>query len=337
MIRTILSLSAPPIAIPFAAYASSIKYLLIPLIFTAIQAPMAEAQSNGSLTLEIIRGLSNYRSELLKRNPEDLGYLIKMMEIMRANIPDEESYWDFLDYIGELSTKDSASITKEVKVLNNTYPNTSFLKAFTYNDFMAISRSREMLFLLGGGLMNLEYPFKLSNPGMLVSEFEFYQIRQGHKIGEVGAGNGMTSLLFGVIYDSLSIYINEISPKKVTQIESVFSACQSLRPGVVFHSVLGQNYTTGLEDMQLDRIIARHSFHHFTRVKDMLVSIRKSLAPGGIVILEEPDATLKKQDPWMCYLAQKRNKIVKTWEKCGFRLIEEKRDETAVLLKFAMQ
>ncbi|MBX2928813.1 MAG: class I SAM-dependent methyltransferase [Saprospiraceae bacterium] len=315
---------------------SPIKYVLLALVFMAMQVPATQAQSVDTIQMAVIRGLSVYRTELMKRNLEDLGYLIKLMEIMRANIPDEELYWDFLNEMRELSTKDSVSIVREVKKLTDKYPYTSFLKAFTYDDYRAISRSHEMFFMFGRDLMVLEYPFKLSNPGVLTREFEFYQIRQGHKIGEVGAGNGMTSLLLGVIYDSLSIYVNEINPKMITQIESVFSSCQSLRPGVVFHPVLGQNYTTGLEGMQLDLIIARHSFHHFTRVKDMLISIRKSLAPNGLIILEEPDATLRKQDPWMCYLAQKKNKIVKTWEKYGFRLIEEKRDETAVLLKFAL-
>ncbi len=316
---------------------SLVVSVLHALFFIAAQVPVANAQSAGSLTLEIIRGLSSYRTELLKRNPTDLGYLVKLMKIMRANIPDEESYWDFLDYISELSAQDSATIVKEVKAINTKYPNTSFLQAFTYDDFQAIGRSHEILFLFGWGLMDLEYPFKLSDPSKLTADFEFYQIRQGHKIGEVGAGNGMTSLMFGVIYDSLTIYINEIDQKSLTRAEGTFKSCQSLRPGIVYHPVLGQNHTTGLEGKQLDRIIARHSFHHFSRVKDMLASIRNSLAPIGLVILEEPDAALRHQDPWMCHLAKKRNKIVKTWQKHGFRLVEEKRDGTVVFLKFALQ
>lgn len=140
---------------------SSIKSILLALIFMATHTPVAEAQNTNSLTLEIIRGLSNYRTELLKRNPQYLGHLVKLMEIMKANIPDEEAYWDFLNEMSQLAARDSATSIKEVKKLNVQYPHTSFLKAFTYDDFRAISRSHEILFLFGFGTTSRphqEYP-----------------------------------------------------------------------------------------------------------------------------------------------------------------------------------
>jgi len=314
---------------------SLIKSILIALIFIAMQAPYAKAQHVDSIQMAVIRGLSNYRTELLKRHPEDLGHIVKLLAIMKMQIPVEDAYNGFLYAMEELSLRDSAFIVKEITTTSKKYAFASFLKEFTHEDFQAISRNLEILFLLRDELMDLEYPFKLQDPRYLSSSLAFYQIHAGHTIGELGAGNGMTSLLFGVIYDSLTIYINEIDQKSLTRAEGTFRSCQSLKPGIVYLPVLGQNYTTGLEGRQLDRVIARHSFHHFTRVKDMLVSIRKSLAPGGLVILEEPDAALRQQDYWMCQLAKKKNKIVKIWQKHGFRLVEEKRADTTVFLKFA--
>ncbi|MBE2207932.1 MAG: class I SAM-dependent methyltransferase [Saprospiraceae bacterium] len=155
-------------------------------------------------------------------------------------------------------------------------------------------------------------------------------------MGEIGAGEGLTSMMFAVIFDNLDLYVNEISKEKLAYAEISFQKCRSILPHNAYHAVLGSAVSTGLEGKDLDRIIILHSYHHFSKANKMLASIRQSLAPGGQVIVVEPDASLRKQASSMCRLAMKKETILKIWEKNGFQLLDEWKDETTVYLKFAV-
>jgi len=311
--------------------------ILIALL--GILAAVPVAAQRDPLEMQIIRGLAAYRSELMERHPEDLLHVKKIVDSMYSENLSAEFASNLLYgvyYISEVKKiKDPNELIEYLKK----YGREEFaeLEGIDLEEVGAMMRNAELLQLIDYGVLKEDYPWRLADPDWLVADLGFYDIRNGHKVGEIGAGEGLTSMMFAVIFDSLDLYVNEISEQKLTYVETCFQECRSIQPHNTFHTVLGSAVSTGLEGGELDRIIILHSYHHFSKFNKMLASIRQSLAPDGQVIVVEPDAALRKQDPRMCRLAMKKEAILKIWEKNGFQLLNERKDGTAVYLKFAVR
>ena len=315
----------------------SMRFRILIALF-AILAAVPVAAQRDSLEMQIIRGLAAYRSELMQRYPGDLRHLKKIVDSMYSENLSAEFASNLLYgvyYISEVKKiKDPNELIEYLKK----YGREEFadLEGIDLEDVGAMMRNAELLQLIDYGVLREDYPWRLADPDWLVADLGFYDIRNGHKVGEIGAGQGMTSVMFAVILDSLDLYVNEISEQKLTYVETCFRECRSIQPHNAYHTVLGSAVSTGLEGKELDRIIILQSYHHFSQAKKMLASIRQSLAPDGQVIVLEPDAALRKQDPQMCRQAKKKQDILKVWEKNGFQLLDERKDETSVYLKFAV-
>ena len=87
--------------------------------------------------------------------------------------------------------------------------------------------------------------------------------------------------------------------------------------------VQGEITSTNLEGLDLDKIIIRQSFHHFSRKKEMLSSISKSLKPDGRLYVLE--ATKDHPDNYcrcLCDEAMRSKRIIKKITSNGFKLEE---------------
>jgi SAM-dependent methyltransferase len=101
--------------------------------------------------------------------------------------------------------------------------------------------------------------------------------------------------------------------------------------------VHGTYYSTGLNELNLDKIIIRNSFHHFKKPRNMLSSIKLALKPKGELYLYELVPPENKED-WRCKKVMKTKKIKKICKKNGFLIVEEKMVGTdKILLKFVMK
>lgn len=313
------------------------RYGILIALFLMLAGASASAQRD-SLEMQIIRGLATYRSELMQRYPGDLRHLKKIVDSMYSENLSPEFASKLLYGIHYTSKVMKINDYNEMIAYMKKYGGEEFatLDGTSIEEIAALMRNAELLQLIDYGILMQEYPWRMADPDWLKADLGFYDIRNGHKVGELGAGQGLTSMMFAVIFDSLYLYVNEISQEKVEYVETCFQECRSIQPHNAYHAVLGSTVSTGLEGRDLDRIIILHSYHHFSKANKMLASIRQSLAPDGLVIVVEPDAALRRHDPKMCGLAKKKETILKIWEKNGFQLLDERKDETTVYLKFAV-
>jgi SAM-dependent methyltransferase len=142
------------------------------------------------------------------------------------------------------------------------------------------------------------------------------------RVAELGAGDGTFSLMLGLAFDSLQVYVNEINPDAVKYSSMSINACESCRPTNQFYHILGRKKSTGLEGVQLDKIIIRNSFHHFSSQPTMLAAIRQSLMPDGDLYITDP--TLQPDKKPECDKIMSLEALRAVIEANGFKIIEEK-------------
>ncbi|MEZ4934572.1 MAG: hypothetical protein R2788_20900 [Saprospiraceae bacterium] len=60
------------------------------------------------------------------------------------------------------------------------------------------------------GILKADPPFQIEAETHIFEEIKYYGITNNMNIAEIGAGNGVFSLMLGLAYDSLNIYVNEL-------------------------------------------------------------------------------------------------------------------------------
>jgi|GEM_PF-2312401 SAM-dependent methyltransferase len=129
----------------------------------------------------------------------------------------------------------------------------------------------------------------LPEAAILWQYLPFFNIQNGDKIGEIGAGSGWLSLILAILYDQSEVYVNDLSPIAVQLMQQKIAPHFTGEPQIRCHFVTGTKTSTRLESEALDVVIAVDVFHHFTDKFSMLQSIKWSLAKGGRLLLVEQD------------------------------------------------
>ncbi len=120
-----------------------------------------------------------------------------------------------------------------------------------------------------------------------VQELLFFDFSEMERIGEVGAGTGEFALRASILYPNTSWWINELSPALLDTITSHLSLLPPRTATDRFQVVKGSVDRTNLEGRELDALVLRQTFHHFSRPGDMLASIRAALREGGSLYVKE--------------------------------------------------
>lgn len=150
----------------------------------------------------------------------------------------------------------------------------------------------------------------------------FFELQGSDRVGELGAGSGWMSFLLGTLYDSIAIQINEISTDLIARIEQEMAHKLTFRQQARFSTVLGAEQSTGMEDENLDVIIAIDVFHHFSDKTGMLEAIKQSLAADGRLCLVEQvnESTFPKA---YCPEALEKTELEAFMQENGFVKIRE--------------
>jgi SAM-dependent methyltransferase len=85
--------------------------------------------------------------------------------------------------------------------------------------------------------------------------------------------------------------------------------------------VQGTAHSSGLEQLQLDKVIIRNALHHFSAIPDMLQSVKESLGPGGKLLLKESFPDLCGEGCCEDLLSEER--LLEVLREAGFRLESE--------------
>jgi ubiquinone/menaquinone biosynthesis C-methylase UbiE len=262
------------------------------------------AQRDSSM-LQIISGLDRYRTDLLSSRIADRALLGRVIKKQRElGIPTEymsELFVTLAHVPGTYVGSDSA-IGALLKLWLVSRP---------------IIRNRDMYDLMHENILDVEYPYILSPNTAVYKELKFYDIQNGERIAEIGAGNGEFAVLLGVIYQDLEIYVNEIEEHYTSYISQKLSRVRSIHPQNTYHVVLGTKEDPNLPKAYFDKVIVRRTLHHFSNFDAMLESIAALLAPGGELLVFED---LKNDSPGNCAKSMTDQEILRKTQKHYFVL-----------------
>ena len=118
------------------------------------------------------------------------------------------------------------------------------------------------------------------------TELKWYQAQPHEKIGEIGAGDLHFAAALMSHTSDITYFINEVDFDKLQAINYLLTYHPILQQKSIL-PVLGSNSTTGLEGVNLDKIIVRNAIHHFEQPHKMLMSIDRSLKKGGTLFVKE--------------------------------------------------
>jgi ubiquinone/menaquinone biosynthesis C-methylase UbiE len=144
-------------------------------------------------------------------------------------------------------------------------------------------------------------------------------VKPGMKICDMGCGNGFYSLKLAKLVGAKGrIYAVDVQPQMLVMLRD-----RAERDGADNISpVLGSFHDPRLPTGQIDLVLLVDVYHEFSHPETMLAAMRKSLAPGGVIVLLEyreedpkvPIRPLHKMSKRQIELEMKEN---------GFKLVKE--------------
>lgn len=278
-------------------------------------------QNNSNVPLEWIGKVTSYRDFLLRKNPEALIELRTML-----------TKWDTLGTGYEEKIEFSSSVLKVRaegysykairRMANRSIPESILAKTFIEEDVITIEKNSELLNLIFLGVLEPTYPFKIDPKTNFFIELLYYQIKPNIKIGEIGAGIGMFSFMVKLLYGDVELYINEVDKDYVKYTSNKIKLSNEVLNIEKLYTIQGRKKSTQLEGKDLDIVIVRNSFHHFSNKEKMLESIKQSMKPGAHLFLKEAVKELD-QDQQICKLAMTKVDIVRWLTEFGFEIVDE--------------
>ena len=189
--------------------------------------------------------------------------------------------------------------------------------------------------ILEESILKLDYPFKLNPESYVFKEFDFYDLKPKERVGEIGAGSGMFSLIIGITFEEVELFINELPKWFLWGIEERFEKAKPLLKTKSFSLVNGKKDSGQIEGLDLDKIIVRNTFHHFSKKEEMLQSIKLSLKKNGSLFIAEP--TTKLTPSKLCSQILDEAIIKETIENSGFQLVKEEILGVWLLMEFKIK
>lgn len=144
----------------------------------------------------------------------------------------------------------------------------------------------------GNGCVDKQFSNKEYIEWMIKRYREIYNFQKHENIASVGAGSGVREVIYSMMADSLTIYVQDLNPVCL-QPEDLSLTIRQLyqfmgrRCTAQFYPVRGKEQDTQLQLRFFDKIIVENSLHEFTFPNEMLTSIRRNLKPGGTLFIWE--------------------------------------------------
>ncbi len=210
------------------------------------------------------------------------------------------------------------------------------LKDFPPAQAKIISDCKPLIEMIGDSVLSPYFPFEVLPPDEFDQSFlAFIQPKSGEVVAEIGAGNGFHGLLLAAAYPKAIFVLNDIVEPYVNYVNQKITTY----PEVFGHNrivgIVGDKRATMMQDASVDHMLIDNTYHHFTKEKDMLFSIRETLKPTGSLYIVEPVYLRKRERTAVdCNKVKPRAKVIEEITKAGFRLVEEQTLEEWYLLRF---
>ncbi len=120
--------------------------------------------------------------------------------------------------------------------------------------------------------------------------YDFMEINKGETITEIGAAEGYNLGVIAMLYDSLTIYAQDIDAKTLSKKElhktiKYYSKKRSTKQTNEFVRVIGTTDSSRLPINTFDKILIINSYHDFDKKDEMLDDISNKLKPNGQLII----------------------------------------------------
>lgn len=165
---------------------------------------------------------------------------------------------------------------------------------------------------------------------LLATYQSIYNFCPKEKIASIGAGQGVREVVFSLMADSLTIYVQDINPywlepnKLGILVREVYKEANRAECTTTFVPVRGSVKATKLPEQFFDKIIVENSLHEFDFQDDMLKSIRANLKPNGQLFIWEATANNLQSIHSDCGKPMFTNtSLVKLLTKNGFSFVDK--------------
>jgi len=215
------------------------------------------------------------------------------------------------------------------KIKNEVFQASDWDKKFGKLEAKIISINRLLSDMVSKNILQKEWPYNRSDSNVFQEHFAFFDISDGQVILDVGGGTGLFSLFLGMIYEDMVIGYNESDKKYMKYMEHECKVNSLIKPSNTFEFYEGKRRSTRAEYKEFDKVILIYTLHHFTKKKDMLRSIAKSLKNGHLYV-SEPIIS----DGWKsCKRAISQEKILSLLSSTGYKVIEEEKHRKYSLME----
>ena len=295
------------------------RIIFLHLAISIIYAHGMEAQETETPNKKLIINLALYRSQLIADNADNYKEIVGLDTLWKMDESQREMLAEVLFnviYAHELYGTSPKQIMKKWE--KHDLP---LLDILSEKNIGIIVKNKHLVDLLTNDILKPDPPFQIDPKTWIFEELEKYEIKNGMRIAEIGAGTGIFSLLLGMAYDSLQIYMNDIDYFALEYAAAKIETCKSRNPGNKYHAVLGKKKTTNLETVKMDKIIIRNSFHHFDKKDEMLASIKQSMTSESDLYIYDP--ILEAGKDFGCNEVMGKKSIRDTIHQSGFEIIDE--------------
>jgi ubiquinone/menaquinone biosynthesis C-methylase UbiE len=115
---------------------------------------------------------------------------------------------------------------------------------------------------------------------------DLMNLRPGIQVADVGAGSGeFSEEIAHRLGGSGHVYVNEVDDGELTKIRRRLEKSELTNMSLV----VGETDDTNLPEACCDAILLRFVYHHMSDRTDMSSSLRRSLRPGGLLVVVEKE------------------------------------------------
>lgn len=119
-----------------------------------------------------------------------------------------------------------------------------------------------------------------------------YDFHNGDTLASVGAGSGSKEVIYSMMADSITFYLQDVNPVCLTPDNLTTTVSRLYDAGgrtctAKFIPVVGTERETRLPRRFFDKIIIENTLHELTHPNDLLTSVRANLKPEGYLFIED--------------------------------------------------
>jgi len=302
--------------------------LIFSLLFCSSTVSVGQTMELTNETL--ISNLNALRNDVIVESEENVAFR-EVLEKWHAQEPNVDNLLFFIfnavysvsvrDYDFDFIKKAAKKITK----------NSLLSESFTEKELNTLTRKNTFLLLLEAQIFDVEFPFQIKE-NQIFEELRFFDIQENDIVADIGAGQGPFSLLIYLSQPKIKLYINEIKEDLLRYMKRNIVKYINKKDKSICKLIKGDKKNTNLPE-KVDKIILRNAFHHFSKKKQMMKSIKSALKQDGLLLISE---TLKTKDSQDCDKRMDEKKLKSEFKKYGFILVEELQLGTELHMKYKL-